>query len=305
MNKKIILILALVLVILVSGFGFWFYSSYTNSQKVADSVNKNIDILNTNAEENKKILTSISQDFDSIEKSPKKETDQKISDIKLKIQEINNLSKKTSGHIDKLDKGFNDDTQKLYGKSKNSLEARSKALTELTILIENPICLIQKISVFTLKFEEAESLLNQVNSENDNTKNVDLSKNAANNYEIGANSISDLNSCLTSQLANYNTQSLKNDIDKDQKFYKDFVSYVRLLSEGLNKSDLTKITAAKDGLSKINNQKPVLFENNDLNKALEEFPSKSKQITNDVDKQEKELNELLEQIRKKYNFQTK
>ena len=305
MNKKITIIILSVTIIFVSIVGIWFYTNNRNSQKVADSVNKNVDILNTNAEENKKILNSISSDFSEIEKSPENtQIQQKINDIKSKTQELKNLSQKTSDNVNKLNKGPNEDTAKIYEKSKFSLETRSKALQNISTLIESPICLIEKISAYTLNFQQAENYLNQVSSEKDNIQNIELSNKAADSFDAGSNSITDLNVCLTSELANYNTQGLKDDLAKDQKLYKSFSSNIRLLSDGLAQNDIAKINSARSGLAKFNEQKTVLFDNVDLNKALEEFPNKSKEITAQVDNQEKDLNNILSEVRKKYNFET-
>lgn len=306
MNKKILVSVVLVFTILVIAFGTWFYINSQNSQKVADSVNKNIDILNTNAEENKKILDSISNDFLEIEKNPANAgTQQRINDVKSKTQELKSLSKKTSDNINELDKGFNDDTKKIYGKSKTSLEARSKTLEVVSTLIESPICLIEKISAYTINFEKGQEFLNQVNMEKDNSINIELSKKAADSFDSGSNSIADSNVCLVADLAVYNTQGLKDDLAKDQVLYKNFSSNIRLLSDGLAQNDIIKINSARSGLEQINQQKTVLFENPDLNKALEEFPNKSKEIAIQVDIQEKELNDILVEVRKKYNFETK
>jgi len=92
-TKKILIGVSVVLIILAGALGFWFYTRYQDSQKVADSVNKNVDILNTNAEENKKILNSISEDFSSIEKSPTSQTEHLFSEkiVKRAKALINNI----------------------------------------------------------------------------------------------------------------------------------------------------------------------------------------------------------------------
>lgn len=268
--------------------------------QVADSANKNIDILNKNTTKGTQVLNDLSKNLSS--------TNLNSSDSAKKVEEINNsksdlenLVTSTDSDINKLDKGPNDDTKNFYENSKDTLTKRKATFDLMVKVVENLACITQKTSDFSTYLDSSNTELGKINSQDLSTYS-DYSRKSADEVDKATKSLVDLKSCFTGELSKYYTTDIENDVKKDNQLYTDYSTALREFATAVEQKDSNQIDITSKKLDQLSSQPTAVLENKNLEKAFTD-PAKSVDTAlNDLKDQETKIDKNLQDLKSKYRI---
>jgi hypothetical protein len=302
-SKKIIIIILIIAFIvagLIGAGAFGIYRFVILPAQIAESANKNVEVLNQNTAKGSQILNDLSNNLDStnLTQTNTQETVQKIDNSK---QDLTDFATTLDEDIEKLNQGSNSDTQSFYNSSKEVLEERKNTFNLIIKVVDNLSCITQKTSDFSTFLGNSNTELSKINQEELGTFTT-YSNTAAQEVEKATKSLGELKDCFVEDFSKYYTPEVEADIKKDTDLYTEYAKSLREFATAVEQKNTTQIDTASKKLDEISATPITSLENKNLEKAFTEPAKSIDTALFDLKDQESELDKNLQELKKKYSI---
>jgi|688.fasta_scaffold284823_2 flagellar basal body-associated protein FliL len=296
------IIIGIVVFLIAGGVlaGFGIYNFVIVPGQVADSANKNIDILNKNTTKGTQVLNDLSNNLNSAS-SNSSNSSKKVEQISSSKSDLESLVTSTTSDVDKLDKGPNEDTKQFYQNSKDALIKRKETFGLMIKVVDNLACITQKTSDFSTFLDNSNKELAKINTQ-DLATYSDYSRKSADEVDKAAKALVDLKTCFVGDLSKYYTSDIETDIQKDNKLYTDYANTLREFATAVEQKDSNKIDTVSKKLDQVSAEPTSVLKNKNLDKAFTEPAKSIDAALSDLKDQEKKLDQNLKDLKAKYRI---
>lgn len=305
--SKIFTIIGVIILIFTILAGVAVYNFVIVPNQVVESVNKNIDTNNNLAEKVKKVAGDIEVSGKFLESSVETSSSYKTSLDKVKEQNsslvkiIDEVGSKKSD----LDKGFNSDTKDFYNLVSQNLDSIKETSTALKETVDYYTCFGDRIYVQLSNEEELKKILGTTNASQPPEEVIAQIEKAKNLRKKDADTTSKFSECFQGRFQKYQTDEVKKNIKDATEYFNQYVTFYDVYIQAIKAQDINAITATYEKEVALLNSKPALYNTQGLNLLFDSPQAEVKSEADKLDAINKKAQDKLEEIKKKYNLQTK
>jgi hypothetical protein len=267
--------------------------------QIAESINKNVDVINASFDKSKKEYNAISTKL-----SAKNDAAQTVTNITESIDNLNKLKMELANDRNSLSEGQNADTKRLAEAGREMLDQNNSVVKTLQNSLEHQSCLVTAAGEFASKFEASQKLLTQEVG-NDNAKLAANIDQAVTQIDTGTQALTTLKACFKGDFASSLTSGLTKAIEDDSKLYLDLSAALKQLSGGVKNNSLSEVNAANAKITTLTSQESKLDKNPEFQKLVKAPEEKIKQALQELEKSYSKFEQVYKEVREKYGLELK